>query len=196
MKLPRKLVEQDNLKRTDRARRVKLSILDSLRFADMTHRPESISSPHEATFHWIFQDPGRHQKPWDSFSEWLINGSGMYWIQGKPASGKSTLMRFIVDHPATPTHLEKWAGRTELLLGAFYFWNSGSPDQRSQAGLLRTLLYEVLSKREDLILEIFREEWEWKRDTDLSDLELTREQWSLGRLQRAFKGVVELANGL
>jgi hypothetical protein len=189
-----KLVERDNLKRTHRARRVKVSILDSLRFADMTHRPEGISSPHEATFHWIFQDSGRYKKSWDNFSEWLIKSSGIYWIQGKPASGKSTLMRFIVNHPATPVLLKRWTGQAELLLGAFYFWNSGSPDQRSHAGLLRTLLYEVLSKREDLILKIFREEWEWKRDMDLDNLEVTAEQWSLGRLQRAFKGIVELAN--
>ncbi len=45
-----KLVERDNLKRADRARRVKVSILDSLRFEDMNHRLEGISSPHEATF--------------------------------------------------------------------------------------------------------------------------------------------------
>jgi hypothetical protein len=189
-----KLVDRDNLKRADRARRVKVSILDSLRFADMNHRPEGISSPHEATFRWVFEDSKRYQKPWDNLSEWLSECSGIYWIQGKPASGKSTLMRFIVNHPATPVLLKRWTGQAELLLGAFYFWNSGSPDQRSHAGLLRTLLYEVLSKREDLILEIFRAEWEWKRDTDLGNLEDTREQWSLGRLQRAFKSVVELAN--
>jgi hypothetical protein len=69
--------------------------------------------------------------------------------------------------------LKRWTGQAELLLGAFYFWNSGSPDQRSHAGLLRTLLYEVLSKREGLILEIFREEWERKRDTNLDNLEVT-----------------------
>jgi hypothetical protein len=188
------LVERDNLKCADRVRRVKLSILDSLRFPDMTHRHESIASAHEATFHWIFQDSSRHQKPWDNFSEWLIQGSGIYWIQGKPASGKSTLMRFVFNHPETRVLLKRWTGHAKLLLGIFYFWSSGSPGQRSHAGLLQTLLYEVLSYREDLILEIFRQEWERKRDSDLNDLKLTPEQWSLGRLQSAFKAVVKLAN--
>jgi hypothetical protein len=53
----------DNLERADRARRVKVPILDSLRFADMKHRPEGIPSLHEATFRWILEDSKRHQKP-------------------------------------------------------------------------------------------------------------------------------------
>lgn len=60
-----RIVERDNMNQADGLRRVKLSILDGLRFVNMTHRPESISSPHEATFHWIFKDSEIHQKPWD-----------------------------------------------------------------------------------------------------------------------------------
>jgi hypothetical protein len=171
-----KLFERDNLKRLDRARRVKLSILDSLRFADMTHRPESISAPHDSTFNWIFKQSREYDKPWEKISDWLITGSGMYWIQGKPASRKSTLIHFIANHPNTPALLNKWTGQAELLLGTFYFWNSGSPDQRSHIGLLRTLLYEILSKRKDLILKIFQEEWEIRRDINLNDIKLTPEQ--------------------
>ncbi|KAH6673405.1 hypothetical protein B0J14DRAFT_666740 [Halenospora varia] len=165
------LIERDNSQRADRIRRARLSILDSLRFPDMTHRSDSISSAHKATFHWIFQDSTKYQKPWDNFAEWLVKGTGIYWIQGKPASGKSTLMRFVWNHSETQKLLKGWAGHAKLLLGSFYFWN-----------------------KNDLIFEVFREEWEQKRDLELRSFDLACLQWSLGRLKRALTTVVELAN--
>lgn len=33
--------------------------------------------------------------PWDDIPDWLMSDSGIYWVYGKPGSGKSRLMRYL-----------------------------------------------------------------------------------------------------
>ena len=68
---------------------------------------------------------------------WLTQENGIYWVNGKAGSGKSTLMRHIYDNPHTREALKEWAGDTQLIVSEWFFWNTGSLDQRSQTGLLR-----------------------------------------------------------
>ncbi len=186
------LVYEDGEKR--RAR-VQVSILESLRFPQMQDRYEAIASAHKKTFTWIFKDPVKHQRPWSSFSDWLTNGSGLYWVQGKAASGKSVLMRFIWRHPSTMRGLETWAQGSHLKTSSFYFWNSGFQQQRSQAGLFRTLLYEMLKDDEHLLPKVFPEEWARNSRLAAHDMEMGQESWSsLGRLKDAFTNLVRLAS--
>jgi hypothetical protein len=37
----------------------------------------------------------------DTFSEWLSPNKSLFWINGKPGSGKSTLMKFLLEHLRT-----------------------------------------------------------------------------------------------
>ncbi|KAI0126414.1 hypothetical protein BJ170DRAFT_733728 [Xylariales sp. AK1849] len=41
-------------------------------------------------------DISRSNVHWDNFLHWLESGEHVYWIGGKPGSGKSTLMKYIV----------------------------------------------------------------------------------------------------
>ncbi|KAH6955688.1 hypothetical protein BKA56DRAFT_563572 [Ilyonectria sp. MPI-CAGE-AT-0026] len=186
-------IAQDTEKRAFRAHRVIVSILESLRFPEMNHRHESISQAEHETFNWVFKNPTEHQKPWNSLSDWLSTKSGIYWIQGKPASGKSTLMRFICECSETEDLLRNWSFGRELLLGKFYFWNSGTGEQRSHSGLLRTLLYCILHKKQEITFQVFPEEWERNRDMIHAEMPLMPEKWSLGRLKHAFKTLISLA---
>ncbi|KAH7076026.1 hypothetical protein FB567DRAFT_503838 [Paraphoma chrysanthemicola] len=74
-----------------------------------------------------------------------------YLINGKAGSGKSTLMKFIVEHPRTKAALKNWAGRDELVVLHFFFWNLGTELQKSHIGMLRALLHAVLEKHPELI---------------------------------------------
>lgn len=65
---------------------------------------------------------------------------------GKAGSGKSTIMKFLLDHTKTAEALEAWAGTKELVIASFFFWNAGPSVQKSQEGLFRSLLYEILSQ--------------------------------------------------
>ncbi|KAL0764930.1 hypothetical protein CaCOL14_012736 [Colletotrichum acutatum] len=53
---------------------------------------------------------------WDSFIDWLRSGSKLFWCSGKPGSGKSTLMRYIISDPRTRSALEKAALYLRLVI--------------------------------------------------------------------------------
>jgi hypothetical protein len=173
---------------------VHLDILESLRFPVMKERYERVARAHEKTFEWIFKDPQRYHKPWDNFVRWLEGQVGIYWIHGKAASGKSTLMRHIWNHEMTLKSLQTWSKGASLHIGTFFFWKSGVPEQRSHLGLLRSLLYEALSLRTDLIPDVFPEEWRYKSDLAAHDMKITQETWSLPRLKNAFEKLIGHAN--
>ena len=90
---------------------------------------------------------------------WLEESQGLYWVRGKPGSGKSTLMRFITAHPQTRTALESWAHSQQLVIASHFFWIAGQPVPRSRAGLVRTLLFQVLRQRPHLLATLCLPRW-------------------------------------
>ena len=73
-------------------------VLDSLYFEQMDDRHESIAEAYAGTFQWIFDGQALHH-PWANFVDWLQTESlgKLYWVTGKPGSGKPTLMRHVVE---------------------------------------------------------------------------------------------------
>ncbi|RSL77245.1 hypothetical protein CEP51_009228 [Fusarium floridanum] len=67
-------------------------------------------------------------------------------------SGKSTLMKYAFDHPHTTARLRKWAGPLDLCCASHFFWNQGFPLEKSQEGLLQSLLYQILRQVPSLAL--------------------------------------------
>ena len=127
-------------------------LLSTLFFPEMTSREENIPDAHVGTFEWIFKDGvGGYRCHHNDYLSWLEKGSGIFWICGKPGSGKSTLMRYIYGHRRTSLALKKWAGNRSVVASAFFLWNPGNASlQITFSGLLRTLLYQVLCQRKDL----------------------------------------------
>lgn len=127
-------------------------VLDCLHFRHVTDRYSNISDPHKDTCKWIFDSPLKHKNQWSSFSEWLSGPDSCYWISGKAASGKSTLMKYIHRQQTTHSLLRQWAEPMALSCHSFFFWHLGSEIQKSQQGLLRSLLHDVLQEHRWLIL--------------------------------------------
>ncbi|KAI3318136.1 hypothetical protein HD806DRAFT_513199 [Xylariaceae sp. AK1471] len=138
----------------DEYRLYKDDVLHCLEYRSLQDRYDSINDAHRKTFDWIYQGPSNRQKPWSNFSEWLVDRSSTYWINGKAASGKSTLMKYLYQHENTTRLLHAWAGERRLICAAYFFWHLGSPIQKSQVGLLRSLLYETLKQCPGLILPV------------------------------------------
>ena len=195
-------------------RQVELSLLESLKFPTMSHRAENIKPAHAKTFEWIFAPPKQAIEAmketyketyknveyfmppgkWSDFGQWLEARSGIYWINGKAGSGKSTLMHFIADHPETKRRLNIWKNGSILESPAFYFWNSGVAEQCSQAGLLRSLLHDVLSRQRQLIPGVFPNYWKKNLDLAKHSVTPTAEYWSYSQLELAFGRLVKSAS--
>lgn len=168
-------------------------ILDSLGFATMQNRQEEVAQAYHTTFEWIFEEPKQEVKLWTNFVEWLRHGDGIYWVNGKAGSGKSTLMKYIYNDERTSQMLAQWSGSMPVLVATFFFWNSGTQEQRSQIGLIRSLLFQILHHRPALIHRIFPEEHAMLRDQPPNAVrDFPRHAWSLRRLQNAVLRLVDM----
>lgn len=170
-------------------------ILDSLGFPAMQNRQEEVQQAYHTTFEWIFEEPHEDFKslPWTNFVEWLRHGNDIYWVNGKAGSGKSTLMKYIYNDSRTPQILSQWSGSMPVLVATFFFWNSGTREQRSQIGLLRSLLFQILHHQPALIHRIFPEECAMLRDQPPNAVrDYPRHAWSLRRLQDAVHRMVDM----
>ena len=150
-------------------------VLQSLRFPDMELRQDTIVDSHQSTFEWIF---AHSESP---IRDWLRASRGIFWVNGKAGSGKSTLMKYIVNDVRTRTLLRSWAGNKPLVLANFYFWYLGSPLQKTEEGLLRSMLYQILCKCPYLMSVATARRWLTSGRPD--------ESWSLQELRGALKSV-------
>ncbi|CAI6342254.1 unnamed protein product [Periconia digitata] len=183
-------------------------LLRSIRFESMHTRENAsaINQSHEGTFQWIFKDvteshenPGDnlsfsegtngefddlflgkpHEQLWDSFTEWLQSSDSFYWISGKPGSGKSSLIRFLTSEPQTEILLRRREGAEKTKVLRAFIWAAGGALQRSQKGVLATLLYQLLSDEESEARQTNIMDTLSKKYSGKSDIE----DWSLKELK-------------
>lgn len=132
-------------------------VLRSLTFHSRPVRHDSIKPAHQQTFAWALQTTSMDDpkigatKPGLKLGNWLKAGHGIFWISGKPGSGKSTLMKFVANDDRTLKLLSQWSSPGKAIIASHYFWNAGTVIQKSHEGLLRGLLYEILCLRPNLI---------------------------------------------
>jgi hypothetical protein len=174
-----------NLVEQSRTSRNVYVFLKSLHFKQIKARQFEVKTAHANTFKWIFDGSSKKQQ----FARWLRCSSGIFWICGKAGSGKSTLMKFLADNDRLRSSLDGWAGGLQLLIASHFFWNAGTTMQKSQEGLLRTLLFQILVHSPDLISTICPNRWMTESaDVTLSSLE----PWSLPELSQALEAIASL----
>lgn len=178
-------------------------ILASLEYPQRSARHEAIPRAHRETFEWALTGPktqthkndeGQSTSDMDpnkgKLLEWLEAGTGIFWVSGKPGSGKSTFMKHVVDHPATARCLKSWAATTgqRVVIMSHYFWGAGSEMQKSQHGLWRSLLLELLRQAPDLTPTVCEELWnKW------DDVPKRNHKWSLCQLQKSLNSFAKLS---
>ncbi|KAH6720451.1 hypothetical protein BKA61DRAFT_730752 [Leptodontidium sp. MPI-SDFR-AT-0119] len=173
----------------DRVCQLESQLLRQLRFRDFSDREERIADSHYQTFQWILDSNKSQTGRWNDFVEWLKSEDHVYWIAGKPGSGKSTLMKFICNDTRTHNLLLLWSAKLPLVIARFYFWNSGSDFQMSQLGFLRSILIDALTQRPQLMSKVFPD-----RLRHSSMLGEDLHPWSLLELRKAFDVLVKQAN--
>ncbi|KAI8678925.1 NACHT domain-containing protein [Fusarium keratoplasticum] len=160
-------------------------ILASLWFATMQDREDAIHAAYHRTYEWLLCDPIAEQKHWDNFRNFLSGDADIYWITGKAGSGKSTLTKFAIHHPETMKALLRWANEKSLNRASFYFYYKGTKLEKSDVGVLRSLLHQILCKRHDLIRFAFPERFEAFRFGRNGDKSFEPTYWELKRALEA-----------
>ena len=145
-------------------------IIKSLQFDEWRRRFTDVLKSHPRTFDWMLRTPndegsstpGKRTSslrtkevdvlpsevpPPTNFEHWLRYENGLYWISGKAGSGKSTLMKYLTKHQIVQQCLQAWAGpNIKSVPIPWFFWNAGSPIQRSREGLFRSLLLQIFRR--------------------------------------------------
>ncbi|KAM0169656.1 hypothetical protein ACHAPC_011243 [Botrytis cinerea] len=160
-------------------------VLRSLHFKTIKDREARIKSAHNHTFDWIYDDPNTITGRRTQFQDWLQNGDGIYWISGKAGCGKSTLMKYLCNDARTKDHLKIWTGTSNIFIASYFFWSSGNKMQKSQLGLLQSLLYQIINQYPELISKVCPSRWSMTRNyEDESD------PWDLPELSETFDRIV------
>ncbi|KAI0414535.1 hypothetical protein F5X98DRAFT_244213 [Xylaria grammica] len=145
-------------------------LIASLRTPDESQRLGQVEERFLHTFDWIYDLEETR------FSHWLQSGTGLFWINGKPGSGKSTLMKFVYQDRRTHELLDDWK-KDRMVRAAFFFHHRGNTLQKSFVGLLRSILFQIVSNRRYLgrfLLPFYK----------------PTEEWNLTNLQGGFRNIV------
>ncbi|KAK4063855.1 hypothetical protein Trihar35433_8563 [Trichoderma harzianum] len=188
--------------------------MKSLAFSEMNTGFDSAYMAAEGLYAWLF----RHQK----YIDWRSRHQGLLWINGKPGTGKSTLLKHIVEKYRNASI----AGTGDIVL-SFFFNRHGVELQRTPFGLYRSLLYQILEQRPDLLPNLIvtfiqrhkesgepGETWQWNPEElqnffqlALPKLLTTHQVWlfidsldacgqeSAASLTQEFKSLVQMLSG-
>lgn len=161
--------------------------LKSLAFPEMDGRLRSIDPPLSGTCTWLFDHP--------EYKQWASNDSSrLLWIRGRSGTGKSVLMKHMVD-----SLLESHIDEPNTCVIYFFFNSQGTELQRTPLGLFRSLLHQLSSRasntRSDLtstfaqrsrIIGKAGEKWHWSLEelqgffkSTLSEVVKQRNVWLL-----------------
>ena len=163
-----------------RSQQQRKHFLDSLTFPETNLRMNEIAASHRDTFQWIFDDGTKG--PWGSFTTWLRGVEPVYWIHGKPGSGKSTLMKFLANASRTRDCLTDWYPNERVLIVTYYFWLSGSHIQRSLKGFLCSIIRQTIVNDERLLDTLLDEQPKLLEKRNINDWDPEELQILLTRL--------------
>ncbi|KAF5630108.1 hypothetical protein F52700_7466 [Fusarium sp. NRRL 52700] len=120
---------------------------------------------------------------WFTINSWLKSDDKLFYIQGKPGSGKSTLVKFILNQDKTRDLIQDWS--PDAIIISYFFWKIGSEEQNSVKGLWCSLLYQRLQNQQQLVLSTIQ---------NFSHLSLHSEyhDWSIKDLQAVWDYLTRL----
>ena len=90
-------------------------------------------------------------------------------------------MRFLSGHQKSTALLKSWSQSRQLYMASYFFWLSGEQMQKSQRGLLQTLLCQILRTDPDLV-------------TSVCPNHNPNEPWGCNDLMTAFKRLTEVSS--
>ena len=138
-----------------------LECLKTLRFNNT--RYDNISDPHRNTFNWLLELAEYHK--WES-----SDLSSLFFVEGKPGSGKSTLSRFIN---------QRLAKNFDSAIVAKFFYSYRDGGKQANHRTLRSLLYGILKANESFFVHFQRK----YRQMKLKQLDDGTVEWEYSTLK-------------
>jgi hypothetical protein len=133
-----------------------IDCLSSLENSQTRARYINVASSYDGAFQWLFN---REIVP---FVDWLEEDQDtigpsrpIFWINGKPGSGKSTLMKFAMRDKRTQACLRTASGAAEWIILGFFFHDRGSHIQKSIEGMLQAVLHQLVSQLPILLNSVY-----------------------------------------
>lgn len=123
----------------------------------MNDRELGVEEAYNKTCTWLLDKSRDNESSTNpsQFLSWLRTDESFFWVSGKAGCGKSTLMKYAYQNETTREELLHWAGGKSLVMTGHFFFDRGDQHQKSREGMLRSILYQVLSPRHDLIPKVF-----------------------------------------
>ncbi|QKX58173.1 uncharacterized protein TRUGW13939_05294 [Talaromyces rugulosus] len=144
----------------------------ALAFDQIEARYMTIKNAHLETCQWLLNHC--RYKDWLN-PEKMSEHHGFLWIKGKPAAGKSTIMKFIFTRT-------KYSATGTIIVS--YFFNArGEELEKSVLGMYRSLLYQLLHELPHL-----------RQVLDSIHLVSPAQSWSIEVLKNIFQRAVEQLN--
>jgi hypothetical protein len=123
--------------------------------------------------------------------EWIQSDEGLFWVNGKPGAGKSTLMKYIHDIHDIKRMVAS-AKSERVVLISFFFHELGIGSEKTFAGLLHALLLQLLTHIPELYLRVLpRFHNLTMRSTYLSS---NQSIWTEVELQAAFSDILKVTS--
>ncbi|KAL4927034.1 uncharacterized protein BDV17DRAFT_292927 [Aspergillus undulatus] len=124
----------------------------------VTRVPESGLVSHLAGWDYKKEKLSR-QEAARGFRQFLGCEHSVFFIHGKPGSGKSTLMKYLTDtdNLAVRRSLLAWKGSCRLIRISVFFWSAGESLQKSLEGFYRSILYQTLGELPELMTDLFED---------------------------------------
>ncbi|KAG4440948.1 hypothetical protein IFR05_003577 [Cadophora sp. M221] len=116
-------------------------LLQSLGFENMLAREAQLREASPLTLDWLWEISDGPA----SIQQWLSSGTGVFWIQGKPASGKSTLMNHLKSSSKTKSALAHARTKRWVVVRFFFDFRARTGISNNFDGLLRAILYQLAS---------------------------------------------------
>lgn len=181
----------------DQARK---QFLRSFRYPRFNERRSRVANAHVNSLNWIlaqdldFNSNAEHssQMKWDSFSKWLRSDDSIYWISGKPGSGKTTLVKYIQENERTRECLDTWSPGCKII--SHYFWRPGSCMQKNLVGFYCSVLFQLLSGDSFALGGVMSLSEPKESPTDWTSVELRSSLWKA--LEFYEQGVCFFLDGL
>jgi ABC-type molybdenum transport system ATPase subunit/photorepair protein PhrA len=147
-----------------------VACLRSFAFPEMDIRRQSIEVATSNTCTWL------HDLL--EYREWQQHRHGFLWLRGKAGAGKSTLMKYALEHVTDNL------ADTRVARAGFFYNSRGTMLERSPLGLFRSILHQLFRKDRTLLSQ-FMATYEEKSNTFQEVW-----QWQLEELQEALKQIV------